>query len=183
MAETDPDDAVQADGQGPRKRGAKTLLISLVLALLLGGGGFYAVYSGLVPLGGGDHVDAAGKGKDGDMADAKARAKDDGADHHYDQPAFVALEPIVLSLGEEASSRHLRVGLTIEVVPGAEDSVTEAIPRINDVLNTFLRAVDQRDFEVPRAMMRLRAQMLRRVRLVSPPDTVRDLLFQEFVLN
>ena len=57
------------------------------------------------------------------------------------------------------------------------------MPRINDVLNVYLRAVDERDFEVPRAMVRLRAQMLRRVQLVTPPGAVRDVLIQEFVLN
>jgi hypothetical protein len=32
-------------------------------------------------------------------------------------------------------------------------------------------------------MLRLRAQMLRRVQLVAPAGTVRDVLIQEFVLN
>jgi len=32
-------------------------------------------------------------------------------------------------------------------------------------------------------MERLRAQMLRRVQLVAPPQSVRDVLIQDFVLN
>ena len=71
----------------------------------------------------------------------------------------------------------------IQVEPGREADVTGVTPRIVDVLNTYLRAVDERDLEIPRSMLRLRAQMLRRVRLVSPPGAVRDVLIQQFVLN
>lgn len=177
MAEDDADAVTDAEEVEPKKGKSKLLLISIVLAILLGGGGFYGVYSGLIPLGSAP-ADADGHAKAGDEETPK-----DGPKKEYSEPAFVVLEPFIVSLGERASSRHLKISLTVEVVPGTESSVTAAIPRINDVLNTYLRAVDHRDFEVPRAMLRLRAQMLRRVRLVTPPDAVRDLLFQEFVLN
>ena len=156
----------------PKKR-SRSLVLALVLALVLGGGGFYGVFSGLVPLpgghGGDDHHAGAG--------DAHA------PEIPYSQPAFVPLEPFIISLSETAAAKHLKVSLTVEVAPGTEEAVAAVVPRINDVLNTYLRAVDERDLEVPRAMTRLRAHMLRRVRLVTPPDAVRDLLFQEFVLN
>ena len=64
--------------------------------------------------------------------------------------------------------------LSIEVAPESLNDVTTMTPRILDVLNTFLRAVDERDFELPRGMLRLRAQMLRRVQLVTPQGVVRD---------
>ena len=57
------------------------------------------------------------------------------------------------------------------------------MPRIVDVLNTYLRAVEVRDLEEPAAMARLRAQMLRRVQVVTGEGRVRDLLVTEFVLN
>ena len=177
MAEDDAEAVTDAEEVEPKKGKSKLMLISLVLAVLLGGAGFYGVYSGLIPLG--------SKSSDADDV-AKAGAEEmpkDGPKKEYEEPAFVVLEPFIVSLGERASSRHLKISLTVEVVPGTESSVMAAVPRINDVLNTYLRAVDHRDFEVPRAMLRLRAQMLRRVRLVTPPDAVRDLLFQEFVLN
>lgn len=187
MPESDAESAIETGGRAPGKGVSRTLLISIVLAVLLGGAGFYGVYSGLIPLGGdaghGGHADTHGGGENGEDGGADDDAHAKWTAKRYETPAFVPLEPFVLSLAQTEGSRHLRVSLTIEVAPGAEDDVVAAIPRINDVLNTYLRAVDQRDFEVPRAMMRLRAQMLRRVRLVSPPDTVRDLLFQEFVLN
>ena len=167
-----------ADGEEaePVKKKSRGMLIAVVLALVLGGGGFYAMYSGLIPLGGGEPEAHVEVDADADGGEKKPKAK-------YETPAYVALDPFIISLGERANARHLKVTVTVEVVPGSEDDVSAAMPRIKDVLNTYLRAVDERDLEVPAAMMRLRAHMLRRVKLVAPPDAVRDVLFQEFVLN
>ena len=82
----------------------------------------------------------------------------------------------------EAMSEHLKITLVIEVGPGREAEVEAVKPRVIDILNGFLRAVDEREFHLPRSMERLRAQMLRRVQLVTPEGAVRDLLIQEFVL-
>ena len=56
------------------KGGKKGLLIGLVLALVLGGGGFYAAFSGLLPIG-------------ASAAHAPAPSLD------MDEVAFVALDP------------------------------------------------------------------------------------------
>jgi flagellar FliL protein len=52
-----------------------------------------------------------------------------------------------------------------------------------DVLNGYLRALEPREIEDPAALMRIRAQMLRRVQVVAGGDRVRDLLVMEFVVN
>lgn len=151
------------------KKGRKGFLIAAILSLAAGGGGaFYAVHSGVIPL------PAALTG----LAGAERTALDDWA-----APSFVALEPLTVSLGPEARARHLRVAVQLEVAVGAEKAVGDVVPRVVDVLNTFLRAVDEREFEMPRAMARLRVQMLRRVQLVAPPGAVHDVLIQEFVLS
>ncbi len=63
------------------------------------------------------------------------------------------------------------------------DDVTKLVPRIVDVLNGYLRAVDLHDIEDRSALVRLRAQMLRRIQLVTGDGRVRDLLVMEFVVN
>jgi hypothetical protein len=63
------------------------------------------------------------------------------------------------------------------------EDVTLLKPRILDVLNSYLRAIDTAAIEDPQAMARLRAQMLRRVQIVTGEGRVRDLLITEFVLN
>ena len=95
----------------------------------------------------------------------------------------MALDEIIIALGAEARAKHLLATFVVEVEPGQEASVEALKPRIIDVLNVYLRAVETRDLESPRAMSRLRAQMLRRVQLVTPEGSVRDVLIQQFVLN
>ena len=164
---------------GERHGGWKLLAVASLLALAIGGGVFYGVRSGTLPLPVPERWlgELAGKGADGAPEAAAA------ATAAYSPGAYVHLEPFVVSLGREASANHLKVSLVIEVTPGREGEVEAAKPRVLDVLNVFLRAVDERGFEVPRSMERLRAQMLRRVQLVSPEGAVRDVLIQEFVLN
>lgn len=160
-----------------RKPKSRLLLIACAVAILVGGGGFYTVYSGLlqIPFNGdaavGNGHPASGGG---DQADARAGPP---------PGTFVALDPLVISLGEQSRAKHLKVSLTLEVGIGRAAEVEAIKPRVIDVLNGFLRAVDEREFELPRSMERLRAQMLRRVILVTPEGAVRDLLIQEFVLN
>ena len=146
------------------------LMVAGLFSLGLGvGAGAVAATSGYLPV-----ADLLGRG-----GEHSAFAPGRGAAY----PSFVALEPVTITLGPEAASRHLRLVLQLEVAPGAEESVGRSVPRILDVLNGFLRAVDERDLEQPRAMARLRAQMLRRVQLVTLPGAVHDVLIQEFVLN
>jgi flagellar FliL protein len=69
-------------------------------------------------------------------------------------------------------------------VPVAQaEEVARQMPRIVDVLNTYLRALDLPDLEEPAALTRIRAQMLRRIRLVVGADRVNDLLVMEFIFN
>lgn len=173
-----PEDAKDS-GRAAGKGRIRALLVPAVMALMLGGGAFYAVTSGWVVFPG-----LGGAARDG----ASAFGETSGDMSHTPEvsdsaPAYVAFEPFVISLGPESSSRHLKLELQAETAPGREDEVAGFMPRIRDVLNTFLRAVDERDLASPRSMARLRAQMLRRVQLVAPEGSVRDLLIQQFVLN
>jgi flagellar protein FliL len=155
-----------AEEEAPKKRSKKPLLIGVVLAVLLGGGGFYATWSGMI-LGG---------------EDTAAHSEEAGPSPLHGI-AFVPLETLVISLGPESGSEHLRFTAQVEVVDTAAPDVTLLAPRILDVLNGYLRAIDVTEIEDPSAMARLRSQMLRRVQMVVGDGRVRDLLITEFVLN
>ncbi|MEM9343322.1 MAG: flagellar basal body-associated FliL family protein [Pseudomonadota bacterium] len=149
----------------PKKKGMMMpLLIGVVLAAVGGGGGFFAVSSGLIA-GGGETAEAS------DMSEAEMK-----------KAVFVPLEPILVSFGRDGQ-RHLRFQAQLEVKPGYEDDVTNLLPRITDVLNGYLRAVDIEDVADPAALVQIRAQMLRRVQIVVGNDKITDLLVLEFVLN
>jgi flagellar protein FliL len=149
----------------PRKKSKLPLLIGLVGALCLGGGGFYATYSGLI---------------------LSAHANDDhGKDTAAALPdvSFVPVDPITISLGPQSRARHLRFASQLEVRSQHAPEVQLLLPRISDVLNSYLRAVEVTQLEDPSSLMRLKAQMLRRIQIVTGNDRVRDLLISEFVLN
>ena len=152
----------------PKKKSKMPILIGLVLALLGGGGGFMAVQMGLI---GGGHSETAPVEEHGEsIAPLPAIA-------------FVALEPLVISLAPGGNSTHLKFSAQLEVLPEHLQEVEAIKPRIVDVLNGYLRAVETGDLEDPTALMKLRAQMLRRIQVVAGQGRVRDLLIMEFVLN
>ncbi|WP_243628182.1 flagellar basal body-associated protein FliL [Rhodovulum sp. BSW8] len=169
MAATD-----MAEAEEPAKSSKKPLIIGVALALILGGGAFFALYSGMI-LGGDTGADAGhgGGGKEGAH----------GAESAPLDVAFVPIEQMIISLGPDAQSRHLRFEAQLEVGPAYQQEVTLLMPRVLDVLNSYLRAVDMAELEDPTTLITLRAQMLRRVQLVTGDDRVRDLLITEFVLN
>ena len=155
----------------PRKRGSKSsILLGLVLAVVLGAGGFFAAYRGLLPLPGGSDAGTSGAEVSENAAPLEA-------------VEFMALEPMIVSLGSPGRSRHLRFRAEVEIAPGRRAEVQAVMPRIQDTLNGYLRAIPVDELETPSALVGLRAQMLRRLQLVTPQGAVRDLLIVEFVLN
>jgi len=160
----DTTDATLAEDATPARRGKSGLIVGLAGALALGGGGFFAIFSGMI--------------------DPAALLKSEAPAHApADEVAFVALDPIMISLAPGASARQLRFSGQLEVEPQLAGEVTMLMPRILDVLNTYLRAVDVRDLEQPASVARLRAQMLRRIQVVTGEGRVRDLLITEFILS
>jgi flagellar FliL protein len=159
-------DATASPPSNSPKSGLKGILFGVVAAGALGGGAFYAVQSGLVD----------------SLLAAKSDAGHEAATILGDV-AFVPMEPIMISLPPGSSAKLLRFTGQLEVAPDYAAEVKSLMPRILDVLNTYLRAVDVRDLEQPSSAVRLRAQMLRRVQVVTGEGRVRDLLVTEFVMN
>lgn len=158
----------------PKKRGLLLpLLIGLVLAGGAGAGGYWAVTQGpLSSLGG--HGGDSGHGGDGEAHETPPA---------YTPVAFVPLETVMISLGEGEGGRHLIFTAQLEVQPGYADEVAHLAPRVMDVLNSYLRVVEVRELSDPASLNRLRAQMLRRIQIVTGEGRVRDLLITQFVVN
>lgn len=142
------------------------MILGAVLALALAGGGFFATYTDLLGL----------RGEEQAAAPATAVAPE-----AVNQFVYMPIDPITISLGSRGQSRHLRLQAQLEVAPLASTEVARLMPRILDVLNIYLRALETQEIEEPAALVRLRAQMLRRIQIVTGPDLVNDLLISEFV--
>lgn len=97
--------------------------------------------------------------------------------------AFVSLDPLTISLGGASNADHLRFRAELEVASVHKEEVSQMLPRIVDVLNSYLRALEPSDLQAPAALTRLRGQMLRRIQIVVGEGRVNDLLVMEFVLN
>ncbi len=174
----------------PKKRSKLPLLIGLVLMLVLGGGGFYATYSGLLFGAKGEAAAAEGGGHGAAAKGASGHGSSGGGSGHGEAAGgalgdveFVTIPPLIITLDPSARSSHLRFAADLEVDRSKAALVTKLMPRVLDVLNGYLRAVQVSDLEDPAALMRLRAQMLRRVQTVLGEGMAKDLLITEFVLN
>lgn len=164
-----------------------SIIIGVFLALIGGGGGFYAAQSGLLPFGdsgqgGAEHAEAVEAGHH-ETDGHEPVSSDYATGAPIGDIAFVPIDPLLISLGPAANARHLRFKAQIETPSKYASEVEALMPRIIDVLNSYLRAVEETDLEKPSALVRLRAQMLRRVQIVCGPSRVNDLLIMEFVLN
>lgn len=155
--------AVQQD-VAVKKRSKKPMIIGIFLAFLLGGVGFYGTWSGMI----------LGESEQAHEGEEVAPMPD---------IAFVPVESLLISLGPGEADRHLRFTSQLEVAAPHAEEVTHLLPRIVDVMNGYLRAIDTTQFDDPAALVRMRAQMLRRVQIVTGEGRVRDLLVTEFVLN
>jgi len=163
MADEDDIEALEA-----RKPSKLPLIIGLVLGLAGAGGGYFAVSSGMI-LGPAD-------------AQAALEPQPAGPDAIPDI-TFVDVQPMTISLNPAANNQHLIFRAKLEVPSQYESDVTLLLPRVVDVLNGYLRALEIGDLESPAALTRLRAQMLRRIQVVTGEGRVNDLLIMEFVLN
>jgi len=134
--------------EAPPKKSKLPLILGFVLALVGGGGGFFAVSSGILG---------------GAPSQTELESSEEEMVEELPEIAFVALDPIVISLRANSTSSHLRFSAQLEVSPDHTEDVEALKPRIVDVLNGYLRAVD--------------------VSELSDPWRVRDLLIMEFVLN
>ena len=168
MADATADEPVEG-----KKSSKLPLILGLVLALAGGGGGFFLVSA--------DPLGLFGSGA-ADPAETEAPGT-------YEDPtplgdvAFVEIPVILVPLGRAADGRVLRFRTSLEVPAVHANSVEKIVPRVQDVLNTYLRALEPDDFEATGALVRLRSQLLRRVKLVAGDDHVRDLLVLEFIVN
>ena len=166
MAESDSKD----DAPKKKKKGLMVpLLAGLVLAAGGGAGGYWAVTSGPFAA---DPPEAHAEGEE--MPEPTVEPV---------EVSFVALETLIISLGPEETSRHLLFTAELEVDPEHEAEVERLSPRVLDVLNSYLRVISISELSDPAALARLRAQMLRRIQVVTGAGRVHDLLVTQFVVN
>ena len=164
-------DATVPTEKAPGKKSFLPLIAGVVLAVVGGAGSYYAISSGLL------HGATEGPGKAHDAAGTHA------ASTPLPDVSYVSLPQLIVSLGPDSLSEHLIFRADLEVPRDRMHEVESILPRVVDVLNSYLRALEPRDLQGSSSLVKLRAQMLRRIQLVTGEDRVSDLLVMEFVLK
>ncbi|MFC3612651.1 flagellar basal body-associated protein FliL [Lutimaribacter marinistellae] len=155
------------------KKGRMTVILAAILGIAGAGIGYYAAVTGALPyVGGGASKHDVGRAPSGDSGVAA-----------LPQVTFVDLSPIIVSLGDTGELLHLRFHAQLEVEDAHAQEVERMKPRIVDVINGYLRALEVTDLRDPLALSRLRGHILRRINIVLGEGRVRDILVMEFVLN
>lgn len=163
MTDVSADEPIEKKGSG--KLG---LILGLVLAVAGGGVGFFVTTQGYFPI---------------LSEEAKTEEKSVTKTSPLQDFAFVDLPTLLVSIDSGGEIKHLRFTAKLEVDEQYQAEVERAMPRIVDVMNGYLRAVEPGDLMEPTALIRLRGHMLRRVNIVTGEGLVNDLLVMEFVLN
>lgn len=141
------------------------ILFSFIASAALGGGAYWAV----------SHFGPIARESEHNAAIT--------APHASTTPAFVPIDPMIISIDSGQNTHHLRFKAQLDVPDGSQKHVATLMPRVVDVLNTFLRALSLDDIQHPSALTEIRSQMLRRVKIVLGDQSVNDILVMEFVLN
>lgn len=151
-----------AEGEAPAGGGRKKLIIIAAAVLLLGGGGGFFFLK-------------KGSGPDPHAAEVKKPV------------AFVDVSEMIVNLAADQSgdrARYLKLKVALEVKDAKVVSeVQPLMPRVQDILQVFVRELRASDLEGSGGIHRLREELLRRVNLALFPNKVEAVLFKEVVVQ
>lgn len=157
-------DAPQEPSKKPGKR--KLILIAAPLGLLLLGGGLW--FSGILPhlLGMEKHPD----GKEETQAET---------------PTYVDVPELVANLNTSPKKPgYVKMTIRIEVPNSADaDKVKTAMPRIQDVVQTYLREMRPEELRGSAGVYRLREELLVRANAAVAPARISDILFTQMLIQ
>jgi flagellar FliL protein len=158
------------EGQAPKKKRGKLLLIAIpagVILLLLGAGaGLY--FTGMLD-------SMLGKKQTADASEP-AKPKD---------PVFFDLPDMLVNLnvpGRKSNFLKMTVSLELETKED-EAKVQNAQPIIVDTFQSYLRELRPEDLRGSAGLYRLREELLARVKLAVAPAKVDDVLFRDMLVQ
>jgi flagellar FliL protein len=183
MAEEEVNEAENADttgeeGEGEEGSGGskKKLLLILIPVLLLAiGGGLF--FTGVI--GGSSDEVVAEHAEEGDAHGEEGEGTDVPAN-----AAFFALPDFIVNLSSNTGSRFLKLKVQLEIENEVDLPAIEAItPRVIDQFQTYLREMRVEDLKGSAGIYRLRQELLYRVNIAAHPIKVKDVLFQEMLIQ
>jgi len=183
------------EGAEGKKGGKKKLILFAVVPLLVilagGGGAYFMGYLdgllGKTPMecvevddGHGGKVEECTPVEEGDESkDGEESEKTAGPGH------FLKVPELVVNLSSnDRQPRFLKISVELELEEEGDVAAMEAVmPRIKDHFQTYLRELRVEDLRGSAGIYRLRLELLSRVRAAAPEIEVRDVLFQEILIQ
>lgn len=166
--------------EGEGTSGKKKLLLILIPLILLVGGGAGVYFSGIL---GGDDPDQevvseeSGEHESADGEDAATSVA---------SPVFLEIPDIVVNLSSEKQRkpRFLRLSVQLDLSSEEDKAAVEAVmPRVIDQFQTYLRELRVEDLKGSAGIYRLQMELLFRVNNAAHPVEVKDVLFQEILIQ
>ncbi|HBH26571.1 MAG TPA: flagellar basal body protein FliL [Rhodospirillaceae bacterium] len=185
VQEQEEGDAAQASGG--TLFGVPRLFVFIgaaVLLLLLVGGSaayFLGFFGGSPPAEGGTHTEKEHHSSHGDSHGHGNNSHGSAAG----EDSFVTIPRMTVNLNtEKGPARFLRLSVVLELEdPGDKAAVEAALPRVVDTFQTYLRELRVEDLRGSAGRYRLEAELLWRVNEAAAPAKIRDVLFQEILVN
>ncbi len=99
------------------------------------------------------------------------------------QPVFVDIPAITVPLRREAGARIARAQISVQVPSDAVEDIQRIEVAIVDKINDFFMTIDENDLEGSAGIFRVRAEVMRRIRLLEGGEDVQDVLFTELLIQ
>ncbi len=185
------------DGEGGKKKGMPKKKLIIIIAgavvLLIGiGAGLY--FTGII--GGGssceEQLDDHGEPipcEEEQAAKDDGHGKKKGKGGHGEEGgggvAFLEIPTMIVNLNtEDGTPRYLRLSVQLELGdPLDMEAVQAVIPRVIDQFQTYLRELRVKDLRGSSGIYRLQMELLWRVNQAAAPIEIKDVLFQEILIQ
>lgn len=169
-------EGVETEGEGGSSFDAKKIILFVVapLFVLIGiGAGLY--FTGTLQ-----------KLMPAKSEDAQVSAKGGGHSKSVNVGAhFLEIPSIIVNLSTtDGQPRYLRLSVQLELESMADQAAVEAVmPRVVDQFQTYLRELREKDLRGSAGIYRLQIELLNRVNAAAYPVEVKDVLFQEILIQ
>jgi len=157
----------------PRLTGKLRIIVAAAAVLVLGAGA--ALWFTGVLTHPGKSVDASVKSRDAVTPPAPV----------YPAPVYVEIPDIVANMsGGSHKQTSLKLTARLELARAADtDKVREAMPRIQDLFQAYLREMRPEDLRGPGGTYRLREELLGRANVAAAPSRIIDILFTQMIMQ
>lgn len=175
------------DGEGEGKKSKfKLILFILIPLILLGGGGAGLYFTGKL-----DKYLGKEEAKDGEEGGEHAEGAKEGEGEHGEgganaEVAFLKIPDMIVNLNtpDGGQPRYLRLSVQLELANAVDQAAVEKVlPRVVDQFQTYLRELRVQDLRGSKGMYRLQMELLSRVNAAAAPTQVKDVLFQEILIQ